>query len=111
MSSWKELASSEHHLDEAVIDEELKSDLQEPPKYNVLLLNDDYTPMDFVIEVLHRFFNMNSDQATELMLTVHYKGKALCGTYSAEIAETKVDQVSRFALEHQHPLRCTMEQA
>jgi len=111
MSSWKELASREHHLEEAVIDEALKNELQEPPKYNVLLLNDDYTPMDFVIEVLSRFFNMNSDQATEIMLTVHYKGKALCGTYSAEIAETKVDQVSRFALEHQHPLKCMMEKA
>ncbi len=111
MSSWKELAISEHHLEEAVIDEALKNELQESPKYNVLLLNDDYTPMDFVIEVLSRFFNMNSDQATEIMLMVHYKGKALCGTYSAEIAETKVDQVSRFALEHQHPLKCMMEKA
>lgn len=111
MSSWKETTDSEQVIVKEVVDEALKDKLQEPPRYNVLLLNDDYTPMDFVIEVLNKFFNMDSDKATEIMLTVHYKGKALCGTYSAEIAETKVDQVSRFALEHQHPLRCTMEQA
>ncbi|PCI61703.1 MAG: ATP-dependent Clp protease adapter ClpS [Gammaproteobacteria bacterium] len=110
MSSWKELTDSTPVVDKEAVDEALKEQLQEPPKYNVLLLNDDYTPMDFVIEVLNKFFNMNSDKATEIMLTVHYKGKALCGTYSAEIAETKVDQVSRFALEHQHPLKCLMEQ-
>jgi len=111
MSSWKLITDSEQVVDKEAIDDALKDKLQEPPRYNVLLLNDDYTPMDFVIEVLNKFFNMDSDKATEIMLTVHYKGKALCGTYSAEIAETKVDQVSRFALEHQHPLKCTMEQA
>jgi ATP-dependent Clp protease adaptor protein ClpS len=111
MSSWKELTGSKQVADEAVLEDALKDEIKEPPKYHVLLLNDDYTPMDFVIEVLSKFFNMNSDKATEIMLTVHYKGKALCGTYSAEIAETKVDQVSRFALEHQHPLKCTMEKA
>jgi len=111
MSSWKETTGSEHVIDKETVDEALKDKLQEPPRYNVLLLNDDYTPMDFVIEVLSKFFNMDSDKATEIMLVVHYKGKALCGTYSAEIAETKVDQVSRFALEHQHPLKCTMEKA
>ena len=111
MSSWKESNNSEQVTANEVIDEELRDKLQEPPKYHVLLLNDDYTPMDFVIEVLNKFFNMDSDKATEIMFTVHYKGKALCGTYSAEIAETKVDQVSRFALEHQHPLKCTMEKA
>jgi len=111
MSSWKLITDSEQVVDKEAIDDALKDKLQEPPRYNVLLLNDDYTPMDFVIEVLNKFFNMDSDKATEIMLTVHYKGKALCGTYSAEIAETKVDQVSRFALEHQHPLKCSMEQA
>ena len=111
MSSWKELINHADVNEKEVVEEDLKEELKEPPKYNVLLLNDDYTPMDFVIEVLSRFFNMNSDQATEIMLAVHYKGKALCGTYSAEIAETKVDQVSRFALEYQHPLKCLMEQA
>ena len=111
MSSWKDMTDSEQVVDKEVVEEALKDKLQEPPRYNVLLLNDDYTPMDFVIEVLNKFFNMDSDKATEIMLTVHYKGKALCGTYSAEIAETKVDQVSHFALEHQHPLKCLMEQA
>ena len=106
MSNWKEQHDTQHLVDDA-----LKDEIKEPAKFHVLLLNDDYTPMDFVIEVLTRFFNMDSDKATDVMLTIHYKGKALCGTYSAEIAETKVDQVSRFAFEHQHPLKCVMEKA
>ncbi len=106
MSNWKEQHDSQH-----LVDDVLKDEIKEPSKYHVLLLNDDYTPMDFVIEVLTRFFNMDSDKATDVMLTIHYKGKALCGTYSAEIAETKVDQVSHFAFEHQHPLKCVMEKA
>jgi len=73
------------------------------------LNNDDYTPMDFVIEVLIRFFRMNNERATDTMLQVHYKGKAVCGVYSAEIAETKVVQVNQYARENQHPLLCTME--
>ncbi len=94
-----------------LLDEELKEKFKEPSLYNVMLLNDDYTPMDFVVEVLRRFFNMDSDKATDIMLTIHYKGKATCGTYSAEVAETKVDQVIRFATENQHPLKCAMEEA
>ncbi|MEP1446359.1 MAG: ATP-dependent Clp protease adapter ClpS [Paraglaciecola sp.] len=82
-----------------------------PPMYKVLLNNDDYTPMDFVIDVLMRFFNLNGEKAQQIMLTVHYHGRAVCGIYTAEIAETKVMQVSRYAKEHQHPLMCTMEQA
>ena len=92
-------------------EEKVESELQPPNMYKVVLNNDDYTPMDFVIEVLRRFFNMNEDKATDIMLAIHYKGKGLCGTYSAEIAETKVDQVLRFAKENQHPLKCTMEQS
>lgn len=106
MSNWKELTESQHDTDELV-----KDKLEEPPRYHVVLLNDDYTPMDFVIEVLCKFFNMDSEKATDIMLTIHYKGKARCGTYSAEIAETKVDQVISFATEHQHPLQCSMERA
>ncbi|MFD2166793.1 ATP-dependent Clp protease adapter ClpS [Thalassotalea euphylliae] len=106
MSNWKELIETEHD-----IAEEIEEQVDEPPRYHVVLLNDDYTPMDFVVEVLRRFFNMNSEKATEIMLTIHYKGKARCGTYSAEIAETKVDQVIRYANEHQHPLQCSMEKA
>ena len=82
-----------------------------PPMYKVLLNNDDYTPMDFVIDVLMRFFNLDGEKAQQVMLTVHYHGRAVCGIYTAEIAETKVMQVSRYAKEHQHPLMCTMEQA
>jgi ATP-dependent Clp protease adaptor protein ClpS len=81
-----------------------------PSMYKVLLNNDDYTPMDFVIDVLMRFFNVDGEKAQQIMLTVHYHGRAVCGTYTAEIAETKVMQVSRYAKEHQHPLMCTMEQ-
>ncbi|WP_158969772.1 ATP-dependent Clp protease adapter ClpS [Paraglaciecola sp. L3A3] len=82
-----------------------------PPMYKVFLNNDDYTPMDFVIEVLVRFFNLDGEKAQQIMLTVHYQGRAVCGIYTAEIAETKVMQVSNYAREHQHPLMCTMEQA
>ena len=106
MSNWKELTESEH-LSEELLEEQI----EEPPRYHVVLLNDDYTPMDFVVEILRRFFNMDSEKATDIMLTIHYKGKARCGTYSAEIAETKVDQVVKFALENQHPLKCSMEKA
>ncbi len=80
-----------------------------PPLYKVLLLNDDYTPMEFVVAVLERFFNMNSAQSFEIMLAVHKKGVAVVGVFSHEIAETKVVQVMDFARRHQHPLQCTME--
>ena len=80
-----------------------------PPLYKVLLLNDDYTPMEFVVAVLERFFGMNHAQAFEIMLTVHKKGVAVVGVFSHEIAETKVTQVMDFARRHQHPLQCTME--
>ncbi|MEX0318989.1 MAG: ATP-dependent Clp protease adapter ClpS [Ruegeria sp.] len=80
-----------------------------PPLYKVLLLNDDYTPMEFVVHVLERFFSMTHAQAFEIMLTVHKKGVAVVGVFSHEIAETKVGQVMDFARRHQHPLQCTME--
>ncbi len=80
-----------------------------PPLYKVLLLNDDYTPMEFVVAVLERFFGMSHAQAFEIMLTVHKKGVAVVGVFSHEIAETKVAQVMDFARRHQHPLQCTME--
>jgi len=82
---------------------------QRPPLYKVLLLNDDYTPMEFVVHVLERFFGMTHGQAVEIMLTVHKKGVAVVGVFSHEIAETKVGQVMDFARRHQHPLQCTME--
>jgi ATP-dependent Clp protease adaptor protein ClpS len=80
-----------------------------PPLYKVLLLNDDYTPMEFVVAVLERFFGLSSAQSFEIMLTVHKKGVAVVGVFSHEIAETKVAQVMDFARQHQHPLQCTME--
>ncbi|CTQ31624.1 ATP-dependent Clp protease adapter ClpS [Jannaschia rubra] len=82
---------------------------QRPPLYKVLLLNDDYTPMEFVVVVLERFFGITHSQAVEIMLTVHKKGLAVVGVFSHEIAETKVAQVMDFARRHQHPLQCTME--
>ena len=82
-----------------------------PSMYKVVLNNDDYTPMEFVIDVLQKFFSMDIEKATHLMLTVHYEGKAVCGIYSAEIAEMKVTQVMKYARENQHPLLCTMEKA
>src|SRR5690606_2199632 len=88
---------------------EPKTRTQRPPLYKVLLLNDDYTPMEFVVHVLERFFGMSHAQAFELMLTVHKKGVAVVGVFSHEIAETKVAQVMDFARRHQHPLQCTME--
>ncbi len=83
--------------------------VKRPPLYKVLLLNDDYTPMEFVVAVLERFFNMSHPEAIEIMLTVHQKGLAVVGVFSHEIAETKVKQVMDFARLHQHPLQCTME--
>ena len=77
--------------------------------YSVLLLNDDYTPMEFVVDVLERFFRLDRNAATRVMLEVHTRGKGVCGTYTFEIAETKVAQVSNYAREHQHPLLCTMD--
>jgi ATP-dependent Clp protease adaptor protein ClpS len=80
-----------------------------PPRYKVLLLNDDFTPMEFVVMVLERFFGMNHAQAFEIMLTVHKKGLAVVGVFTHEVAETKVAQVMDLARRHQHPLQCTME--
>ncbi len=80
-----------------------------PSLYKVLLLNDDYTPMDFVVYVLERFFNKQPEEATRIMLHVHQKGVGICGVYTYEVAETKVTQVTSFAHQHEHPLQCTME--
>ncbi|OBU15159.1 ATP-dependent Clp protease adapter ClpS [Photobacterium aquimaris] len=90
-----------------------KEDIQvKPPSmYKVILNNDDYTPMDFVIDVLQTFFSMDLEKASQLMLAVHYEGKAICGTFTAEVAETKVAQVMMYARENEHPLLCTMEKA
>lgn len=98
----------QHYLDGPVV-QEAKPRLQKPPLYKVILLNDDYTPMEFVVIILERFFAKNREDATRIMLHVHQKGIGICGIYIREIAETKVRQVLAFAQEHQHPLQCTME--
>ena len=94
---------------DTVVVTDTKPKTKRPPLYKVLLLNDDYTPMEFVVHVLERFFGLNHAQAFEIMLTVHKKGVAVVGVFSHEIAETKVTQVMDFARKHQHPLQCTME--
>ncbi len=91
--------------------EEAKPRLKEPPLYRVVLINDDFTPMDFVVDVLESIFSMERTRATQVMLEVHTKGKGVCGVYNYEIAETKVAQVMGVAKQHQHPLLCTMEES
>lgn len=88
---------------------ETKPKTKRPPMYKVMILNDDFTPMEFVVQVLERFFGLSHAQSFEIMLTVHKKGIAVVGVFSHEIAETKVAQVMDFAQRHQHPLQCTME--
>jgi len=90
--------------------EEAKPKLKRPPLYQVVLLNDDYTPMEFVVDVLERIFGMDRTTATRVMLEVHTKGKGICGVFTFEIAETKVAQVTAYSRQHQHPLLCTMEE-
>lgn len=99
-----------HNLDRVVEKEALEQAIRPPSKYKVILNNDDYTPMDFVVEILRMFFSMDMEKANQIMLAVHCEGKATCGLYSADIAETKVEQVNQYAKQHDHPLLCTMEE-
>ena len=87
------------------------SKAKQPPLYQVLLLNDDFTPMEFVVVVLQKFFMMDLEKATQVMLRVHREGRGVCGVYTRDIAATKVELVSSFARMHQHPLQCVMEEA
>ena len=98
-----------HESSSVAIEKKEKAQFKRPSKYQVLLLNDDYTPMDFVIEVLQKFFFMEYAQAVDFMLDVHHKGRAICGVYTRDIAETKVAQVTDFAEQHECPLLCKME--
>lgn len=100
------------HPDEEgdAVTEEARPRTTEPPLYKVVMLNDDYTPMEFVVEVLERFFGMNREQATQVMLTVHTEGRATCGVFTRDVAETKADQVVDYAREQEHPLLCQVEQ-
>ncbi|NIB41175.1 ATP-dependent Clp protease adapter ClpS [Pseudomaricurvus alkylphenolicus] len=99
----------EYGDDLGVVVQESKPLLKRPPMYKVVLLNDDYTPMEFVVETLEIFFSMNREQATRIMLTVHTQGKAVCGVFTRDIAETKAAQVNQFARENEHPLLCEIE--
>jgi len=108
MSDEPEKPGQDH--DHGLAIEEARPRLKKPPLYRVVLLNDDYTPMEFVVQVLQNIFSMDRSTATRIMLEVHTKGKGICGVYTYEIAETKVAQVTGLAQQHQHPLLCTMEE-
>lgn len=95
----------------AVVVERRTQRVKPPRMHQVVMLNDDYTPMEFVVDVLERFFSMSRTNATRVMLEVHTKGKGVCGVFTYEIAETKVAQVTTYSRDHQHPLMCTLEQA
>ncbi len=86
-----------------------KPKTKKPSMYKVLMLNDDYTPMEFVVHVIERFFSKTREEATRIMLHVHHRGVGICGVFTYEVAETKVTQVMDFARQHQHPLQCTLE--
>ena len=101
---------SDVDYDSGLAVEEEKPKLKPPKQYKVILLNDDYTPMEFVVQVLMTFFGMDHAKSTRVMMAVHTKGKGICGIYSYEIAETKVDQVNEYSRINQHPLMCTMEE-
>ncbi len=94
---------------EGTVLEAKKAKVKSPPMFKVLLLNDDYTPMDFVVMVLQKFFSLSREKATQIMLKVHREGAGVCGVYPRDVAATKVEQVTAFARQQQHPLRCVME--
>ena len=101
----------QHLHDEGVALQETLPKIKRPPMYKVVLNNDDYTPMDFVVHILEIFFSQNRENAIRIMLEVHTRGRGICGTFTYEIAETRVSQVNCYSREHQHPLLCTMEKA
>ena len=105
--------SDEHEIDNdhGLAVQEAKPKLEKPPMYKVMLMNDDYTPMEFVVQILETFFSMDREKATRVMLHVHTKGKAVCGIYTRDVAETKVTLVNDYSRNHQHPLLCAMEEA
>jgi ATP-dependent Clp protease adaptor protein ClpS len=105
------MTDKQEHTDQGAVTQEARPRLKRPPLFRVILLNDDYTPMEFVVDVLQRIFGMDRTTATRIMLEVHTKGKGVCGVYTYEIAETKVAQVNAYSRQHQHPLLCTMEES
>jgi ATP-dependent Clp protease adaptor protein ClpS len=94
---------------DGLVVQEARPRIKKPPLYKVILLNDDYTPMEFVVRVLERYFHKTREEATRIMLQVHQKGMGICGVFTREVAETKVRQVMMYAAESQHPLQCSME--
>jgi len=104
-------SEDENDHDSGLVVQETRPEVAEPKRYMVILVNDDFTPMEFVVLILREFFNLDEEAATRIMLNVHTKGKGVCGIYSKDIAETKVVLVNEFARENEHPLLCTMEQA
>ena len=105
-----EPAGPDQHVDDTgTVTEAARPKLKKPPLYRVVLLNDDYTPMEFVVQILEQVFSHDRALATRIMLEVHTKGKGVCGVYTFDVAETKVAQVTKAAEQHQHPLLCTME--
>jgi ATP-dependent Clp protease adaptor protein ClpS len=107
------MSENEQDIDQGhgLVVEESRPRLKRPAMYRVVLLNDDYTPMEFVVQILEMIFSMNRTAATRVMLEVHTKGRGIAGVYTYEIAETRVAQVNGYARQHQHPLLCTMEEA
>jgi ATP-dependent Clp protease adaptor protein ClpS len=97
------------HQDGTILETE-KAKVKPPPMYRVILYNDDYTPMEFVVQVLQKFFLLPREQATRIMLKVHTEGRGVCGVYPKDVASTKVEQVVSYARQHQHPLQCVMEE-
>ena len=100
------MTEEQHKANHDLAVEEARPKLKRPPLYQVVLLNDDFTPMEFVVEVLEKVFGMDRSRATRIMLEVHTRGKGVCGIYTYEIAETKVAQVNSYSRQHQHPLLC-----
>lgn len=106
----KNHSEEENDHDTSLVVQESRPDVDEPKRYMVILVNDDFTPMEFVVEILTLFFHLDEESATRVMLNVHTKGKGVCGVFPKDIAETKVVMVNEFAKENEHPLLCTMEQ-
>jgi len=105
------MPEEKRETDDGLIVEEARPKLKRPSLYKVVLMNDDYTPMEFVVKILESFFGMGRSKATQIMLHVHTRGKGICGIFTLQIAETKVVQVNEYSRRHGHPLLCTMEEA
>ena len=108
------MSQKDHKHDDSgtgLVVEPAKPRLKKPPMYKVIMLNDDYTPMEFVVMILEKLFRMEHEKAVQVMLNVHQKGKGICGVFPHEVAQTKVAQVLEIARQNEHPLQCTMEEA